>query len=180
MGLWISFTQPIPRIGCAQVWCRMQESNPRPSVYKTAALPAELIRHPGFLSLAIRGPTEGINRADPGLATSVIVAAKPALYSALYTRIMVWVGSALPVGSQKLVSGRLAADSGAKTATPILTTFQSATNRQDSDKTGELSPREAFKPFDRGRHAYYINAAFSKVTAREDPTDPHSPRLEPL
>ena len=25
-------------------WCRMQESNPRPSVYKTAALPAELIR----------------------------------------------------------------------------------------------------------------------------------------
>src|SRR5687768_2588855 len=25
-------------------WCRMRESNPRPSVYKTAALPAELIR----------------------------------------------------------------------------------------------------------------------------------------
>ncbi len=26
-------------------WCRMQDLNPRPSVYKTAALPAELIRH---------------------------------------------------------------------------------------------------------------------------------------
>ena len=25
-------------------WCRMQDSNPRPSVYKTAALPTELIR----------------------------------------------------------------------------------------------------------------------------------------
>ena len=27
-----------------ETWCRMQESNPRPSVYKTAALPSELIR----------------------------------------------------------------------------------------------------------------------------------------
>ena len=26
-------------------WCRLQESNPRPSVYKTAALPTELNRH---------------------------------------------------------------------------------------------------------------------------------------
>ena len=29
-----------------RVWCRMQDSNPRPSVYKTAALPTELIRRP--------------------------------------------------------------------------------------------------------------------------------------
>ena len=27
-------------------WCRLQESNPRPSVYKTAALPSELNRRP--------------------------------------------------------------------------------------------------------------------------------------
>ena len=26
------------------LWCRLQESNPRPSVYKTAALPTELNR----------------------------------------------------------------------------------------------------------------------------------------
>ncbi len=30
-----------PRAG----WCRQRDSNPRPSVYKTAALPAELCRH---------------------------------------------------------------------------------------------------------------------------------------
>ena len=28
------------------LWCRLQESNPRPSDYKSAALPAELNRHP--------------------------------------------------------------------------------------------------------------------------------------
>ena len=34
----------VPRTACARRWCRMQDSNPRPSVYKTAALPTELIR----------------------------------------------------------------------------------------------------------------------------------------
>jgi hypothetical protein len=39
------------------VWCRMQESNPRPSVYKTAALPTELIRPTGaFASEDAEGP----------------------------------------------------------------------------------------------------------------------------
>jgi hypothetical protein len=32
-------------------WCRMQDSNPRPSVYKTAALPAELIRRVDFAAI---------------------------------------------------------------------------------------------------------------------------------
>ena len=32
----------LPRL---EKWCRQRESNPRPSVYKTAALPAELCRH---------------------------------------------------------------------------------------------------------------------------------------
>src|SRR6266536_3356478 len=43
---------------CARDWCRMQDSNPRPSVYKTAALPTELIRLPGsaFASKDAEGP----------------------------------------------------------------------------------------------------------------------------
>lgn len=37
---------------CRHLWCRQQESNPRPSAYKAVALPAELYRHIGKLTLS--------------------------------------------------------------------------------------------------------------------------------
>src|SRR5665213_1684654 len=37
-------TPPLARVTRRPRWCRMQDSNPRPLVYKTTALPAELIR----------------------------------------------------------------------------------------------------------------------------------------
>ena len=50
IGVWSGIAPPLQvqavraERGDLGVWCRMQDSNPRPSVYKTAALPAELIR----------------------------------------------------------------------------------------------------------------------------------------
>src|SRR5688500_5195024 len=43
-GVFGSRCSAVPRTACALGRCRMQDSNPRPSVYKTAALPTELIR----------------------------------------------------------------------------------------------------------------------------------------
>ena len=40
----------LPKAG---IWCRLTESNRRPSVYKTAALPAELSRPGCFVNYAL-------------------------------------------------------------------------------------------------------------------------------
>jgi hypothetical protein len=41
---------PFDRSGTSPLWSRRRESNPRPADYKSAALPAELHRHPIGLS----------------------------------------------------------------------------------------------------------------------------------
>jgi hypothetical protein len=61
-----------------QGWCRMQESNPRPSVYKTAALPAELIRPTQpFASPRREGPARRDGGCKAGPSTAPVLRCRP-------------------------------------------------------------------------------------------------------
>jgi hypothetical protein len=48
--IWSTGVDPLDSGTCG-MWCLKRDSNPRPTVYKTVALPTELFRHVGRVGL---------------------------------------------------------------------------------------------------------------------------------
>lgn len=74
-------------------WCRLQESNPRPSVYKTAALPAELNRRWPVPQGGTGEPLSGLLRSvKPNLADAAMPMSKKKAPTRNRAGAATWVG----------------------------------------------------------------------------------------